>query len=137
MTTLLRQPRRYFTPDEANAALPGVRARLAVLVEGLQKAQQLAGELERTASGRDVTMAEITELKRRVSVAMREIEREGVDVKGIQPGLLDFPALRDGVEVYLCWREGEERIEFWHPRHTGIRGRQKLEGDAGSWAWFD
>jgi hypothetical protein len=51
------------------------------------------------------------------------------------PPLLDFPALRDGQEVYLCWREGEADITHWHPLHTGIRGRQPLEGDTASWEW--
>ncbi len=140
MTTdvpLLRQPRRYFTPDEANAILSTMRARLAELERGLDRAHELSTTLERSATGREVTQAEINALKAEVRAAMDEIVRQGVEIKGVRPALLDFPALRDGQEVYLCWKEGEEVISHWHPMHTGIGGRCPLEGDTAAWTWFD
>jgi hypothetical protein len=134
---LLRRPRRYFTPDEANAALAAMRERLAILDRGLARAHELSATLERSATGREVAQAEIDALKAEVRTAMEEIGRHGVEIKGVRPALLDFPALRDGLEVYLCWKEGEDAITHWHPLNTGIRGRCPLEGDTGSWAWFD
>lgn len=134
--TMLRAPRQYFTPEEAAEILPVVRERVARLVDSLHRAQQLADVLESSTSGREVTMGEIQSLKREVHLHMKAIESHGVEIKGVQPALLDFPALRDGQEVYLCWREGEDAITWWHPRHTGIRGRQPLESDTASWVWF-
>ena len=134
---LLRSPRRYFTPDEANAVLAAVRERVAFLERGLQRAHELSTTLERSTTGREVTQAEIDGLKAEVRAAMEEIGRHGVEIKGVRPALLDFPALRDGQEVYLCWKEGEDAITHWHPLHTGIRGRQPLAGDTGNWTWFD
>jgi len=134
---LLRQPRRYFTPEEANAALPVVRVRLEELEKGLARAHELSATLERSTSGREVTQSEIEALKAQVRASMEEINGRGIEIKGIKPALLDFPALRNGTEVYLCWKEGEETITHWHPLHTGVRGRQPLEGDAGNWCWFE
>ena len=54
------------------------------------------------------------------------ISERGILVKGIEPGLVDFPSLKDGREVYLCWREGEAQIDFWHEVDTGFPGRQPL-----------
>jgi hypothetical protein len=132
---LLRKPRRFFTPDEANAALPDARDRVTTLGARLARAQELAEILERSATGREVTMSEIQAMKADVARLLEELAALGVDLKGVRPALLDFPALRDGQEVYLCWREGEADITHWHPLHTGIRGRQPLEGDTASWEW--
>ncbi|MBA2320882.1 MAG: DUF2203 domain-containing protein [Deltaproteobacteria bacterium] len=134
---LLRRPKRYFTPEEANASLASVRARVEELEKGLQRAHELSSTLDQSTSGREVTQAEIGALKAQVRDAMEEINRRGIEIKGIRPALLDFPALRDGNEVYLCWKEGEDAITHWHPVHTGIRGRQPLEGDRGNWCWFE
>ena len=134
---LLRRARRYFTPDEANAELVGVRERVAELERGLARAHELSAALERSATGREVAQAEIDALKASVRAAMHEIGGLGVEIKGVRPALLDFPALRNGSEVYLCWKEGEEAITHWHPMHTGVRGRQSLEGDTANWTWFD
>ena len=50
----------------------------------------------------------------------------GVEVKGVERGLLDFPAVIDGVPAYWCWRAGEDEIEWWHPRSTGFAGRRRI-----------
>jgi hypothetical protein len=58
---------------------------------------------------------------------MEKIESEGIVIKGIEEGLVDFPHLRaNGEEVYLCFQVGEETIQFWHPVETGYAGRQPL-----------
>ena len=51
----------------------------------------------------------------------------GAQVKDINTGLLDFPALRNGHEVYLCWKYGEDQIAFWHEVDAGFAGRQPIE----------
>jgi hypothetical protein len=63
----------------------------------------------------------------RAQHALAEIEKLGVEVKDPATGLMDFPALRDGDVVYLCWRYGEPCVGFWHPLETGFTGRQPLD----------
>ena len=56
-------------------------------------------------------------------------------MKNLEPALIDFPALRHGLEVCLCWKEGESEVRWWHPVPTGIKGRQAVRGDPGIWEW--
>ena len=55
-----------------------------------------------------------------------ELEDVGVQFKGFEPGLVDFPAMLDGRPILLCWKLGEERVEYWHEIEAGYAGRQKL-----------
>jgi hypothetical protein len=57
---------------------------------------------------------------------MRKIEEMGCEVKGIREGLIDFPSLREGREVYLCWRMPEKEILFWHDLNAGFTGRKPI-----------
>ena len=57
---------------------------------------------------------------------MLKIEEIGCEVKGIREGLVDFPSIREGKEVYLCWRMPEKEILFWHDLNTGFAGRKPL-----------
>lgn len=61
-----------------------------------------------------------------IEAQVRTIHERGVLVKDIEQGLVDFPAERDGREVYLCWRAGEAEVAFWHETSTGFSGRQPL-----------
>jgi hypothetical protein len=60
-------------------------------------------------------------------VLIHEIQATGVLIKDINLGLLDFPALKDGREVYLCWQYGEGEIAFWHEIEAGFAGRQPID----------
>ena len=57
---------------------------------------------------------------------MHKIEAMGCEIKGIHEGLVDFPSIREGKEVYLCWRMPEKEILFWHDLNTGFAGRKPL-----------
>jgi hypothetical protein len=64
--------------------------------------------------------------------ALEKIQATGCVVKDLDSGLLDFPALINNEEVYLCWRLGEERIRFWHRQDEGFAARKPIEpGDTG------
>src|SRR5277367_5647670 len=64
--------------------------------------------------------------------ALEKIQSTGCVVKDLDVGLLDFPAVIDNEEVYLCWRLGEERIRFWHRQDEGFAGRKPIHpGDTG------
>jgi hypothetical protein len=65
----------------------------------------------------------VKDLMSRVS----ELEDLGVRVRDIDAGLIDFPAMRFGNTVYLCWRYGESDIEFWHGAEEGFNGRKSLK----------
>jgi hypothetical protein len=67
-----------------------------------------------------------------VKAALERMEATGCVVKDLEVGLLDFPAILNNQEVYLCWRLGEERIRFWHRQDEGFAGRKPIDPrDAG------
>jgi hypothetical protein len=126
---------RLFSLDEARAALPVVRPILEELAEckrGLELVQ--AALLEMTpkmrsnghrleALGLEHQMESMIE---RLSAGMREIEKLGIELKDIDQGLIDFPSIHRGRVVHLCWRLGEETIDFWHEITTGFAGRRPV-----------
>ncbi len=57
---------------------------------------------------------------------IQEIESIGCEIKGVREGLIDFPSIREGREVYLCWRMPETEISFWHGLDAGFSGRQPI-----------
>ena len=57
---------------------------------------------------------------------VEEIQERGAIVKDLDAGLLDFPSIRDGVEVLLCWRLGEDEVGWWHGPEDGFAGRRRL-----------
>jgi hypothetical protein len=129
---------RYFTPEEANEALVRVRPLAEEMVQARQelgRAHEHRAELERKIAGngggiepsRLVGANEAVE--RAAESVLRCVEgiRElGAIVKDVEAGLLDFPALRAGEEVLLCWRVGEDAIAWWHGLEDGFAGRRPL-----------
>jgi hypothetical protein len=124
------QHARHYTVDQANAALEWVTERL----ERLRAARvQLSDEEARTALGEAAPSNGGGEPGRVVSEAFLELQRAlgelqamEVVLRDLERGLVDFPALRDGREVYLCWEAGEGEIEFWHDIDAGYGRRQPL-----------
>lgn len=62
----------------------------------------------------------------RLHAVMREFQQREIQLKDLDRGLVDFPAIIGGREVFLCWEEGEEDVEFWHELDAGYAGREKL-----------
>lgn len=136
---LLRAPRRWFTPSEANALLPQLVPLVEALTEGLERAEEVGQIYEATADiqGRWEVARDLEELREANRETLEAIQAHGVDLKGLTPALIDFPALRDGREVYLCWRQGESEVTHWHPLHTGIRGREVIDPEsAAAWEYW-
>lgn len=129
---------RYFTLEEANAAVADLRPVVEQMVEHRQRflaAQHRRGGLtERAGSnGGDLTPTDFAEVEEDLELAasalaacIERIQSAGAQVKDLEEGLLDFPALRDGEEILLCWRLGEDEIEYWHGPEDGFAGRQPL-----------
>jgi hypothetical protein len=130
--------RKLFTEDEANRLIPRLTELLSQLrqlrEEGKALQIQLAGEeLKIGWNGHDVSEAEIGAIHGRLGELMdaagaivREIQGHGCELKDVDMGLVDFPSLRDGREVYLCWRLGEPKLMYWHEIDAGFAGRQPL-----------
>ncbi|HJZ46083.1 MAG TPA: DUF2203 domain-containing protein [Roseiflexaceae bacterium] len=124
---------RYFTVAEANALLPLLRPHVRRLIDSWRRLNDVQAEvvalLERRPhddlGGPPLSIAATAIIGAQSAIVA--IQAYGAELKDPATGLLDFPAIRNGSEVYLCWRYGEERIGFWHPLDTGIAGRQPLE----------
>ena len=129
---------RQFTLDEAQqwvprleetfAALAPLRQRLTDLqrqVAGLEGRIRSNGgnESERQLRARRKDMKQASDL---IEDQLRPVGDSGILVKSIERGLVDFPSIRDGREVYLCWHPGESRVGFWHDVEAGFAGRQPL-----------
>ena len=129
---------RYFTPDEANEQLAEVRPAAEALVAHRRAMTVAAGKRARlvqriAGNGGDFDPQEPRALEEKfaeegeaVERCVEQLEQLGVLVKDLDRGLVDFPALRDGEEVLLCWEVGEDEVAFWHGIDEGFAGRKPL-----------
>jgi hypothetical protein len=122
---------RHFTREEANALLPQLTAMLDRLREAKDDLTDTEAHeaLSESASGNGGG-----EEGKQVGVAFLEvrrlletIEQSGIVLRDIDRGLVDFPAVLDGLEVYLCWELGEDEVGYWHDLETGYGGREPLD----------
>jgi hypothetical protein len=140
---------KTFTLEEANALLPVVESLLGQAIAAKEEAERLEGEIQSLrqriflSGGMTVDIAGVarnrTEVDAQVQKAkevLAELDSIGVQVKDLDMGLLDFPCRVDGEVVLLCWRRGENRIEYWHTLDSGFRGRQPLDARFGR-GWRD
>jgi hypothetical protein len=123
---------QYFTLQEANEALKVIRP----LMEEVQNIRQkiLANQpeawpaIEKSAgNGGNRALSDLVQDFEKLDALIHQIQDTGAQIKDINTGLLDFSALKDGREVYLCWQYGEEDIAFWHEVEAGYAGRQPIE----------
>ena len=129
---------RTFTREEANAALVDVRPLAEQMVEAkraLDEAQEQSDDAARSISGNGggIPPAELAALHEQLeqrttelAAIVDELHELGVQVKDLDSGLVDFPALRDGEPVLLCWLLGEDEVAFWHGLEDGFAGRRPL-----------
>lgn len=121
---------KHYTREEAQALLPQLR-------EWLKRLNELRRDMERNDKrlsslmhpGNDLggdlvnrwirTLATMQEL-------LGEFQRRDIQIKDLERGLLDFPAIIGGKEVFLCWEQDEDAVEFWHDLDTGYSGRERL-----------
>lgn len=124
------QFRKHYTREEARLLLPHLRQWLQQLNFLRRQFTEFQTEVNNLlASGNDIG-GEAVNLALKALVQMRAILREfktrEIQIKDIDRGLLDFPSLMGGKEVFLCWEMDEEDIEFWHDLETGYSGREKI-----------
>jgi hypothetical protein len=120
---------RVFTHAEATALLP----RLTELLNALTVAHRMAAEQGAEHGGHAVSTNGSAAAAVTASGPFLDLQRLSADVDQLgvilrdpETGLVDFASVREGEQIYLCWRLGEDRIAFWHPRDTGFMGRRPL-----------
>nr|BAL54486.1 hypothetical conserved protein [uncultured Planctomycetota bacterium] len=134
-----RRPFRYqkhFTVEQANRMLPLVRAivqDICALGTEIRQRQQRLGQLEEHSGlghwydeERARVLEELQRDAARLEEYLHELHQLGVEFKGWE-GLVDFPAILHGREVFLCWKLGEPEVAHWHDLDAGFAGRRQLE----------
>lgn len=122
---------RYCTVEEANQALPRLR-KLTTELRGiyqriLELRPQIQSVLNKSRAGAgNPASSEMAMALIRFDQIVEQIEEIGAKLKDPATGLCDFLALHEGRDIYLCWRLGEEQIEWWHDLHTGFAGRRRV-----------
>jgi len=130
---------KLFTLEEASALLPQLR----FLMERLQRhALRLDAEMQelaeaRGASSADVDVEELLRARPSLRILVEELDATvdrigelGVQLKDVRLGLVDFPSVREGERVLLCWQFGEDDVAYWHREDEGFAGRRMLPGAA-------
>ncbi len=129
---------RHFTPESANEALGEIRPLVEELVAhrlAQQRAQNRREELTAKIAGNGggIDAQALADLeaeaeRERIGIArcVNDIHGRGAIVKDLDEGLVDFPAQREGEEILLCWRLGEDVVAFWHGLEEGFAGRRPI-----------
>ena len=122
---------RHFTRDEANALLPQVEPLLRSLRDARDRltdseAHEVLAEAA-PANGGGASGRLVGDAFLEVRGLLAQIQELGIVIRDIDRGLIDFPAIIDDAEVYLCWQLDESEIEFWHDLESGFGGRQPLD----------
>jgi hypothetical protein len=131
--------RKRFTREEADDLLPYIapvlfkmrelkRRRDELLAQGTELVQKSRGNGHGVDNEAGRVRREIEETGARINELVEKVQGMGVELKDIDMGLIDFRAIREGREVYLCWKLGEEHVSHWHELDAGYSGRQALEG---------
>jgi hypothetical protein len=120
---------RYYTVDEANATLEGLREALTRIRDArrtvLRSAERITRRAQANGGGIDGTAH--WEALRVLRSEMESLSARGIVLRDAETGLVDFPARREGRLVYLCWRPDEDRVSHWHEVDTGFGGRRPLD----------
>jgi len=123
---------RIFTLEEASRLLPRIRSILEEVGSEWRRVRELNPEIQKV---RDKTPldgfspygVEYVESVSHLMFLLHQIKDLGVIVKDVDKGLCDFPYMRDGKMVYLCWHLGEDSIGYWHDIEAGFAGREPLD----------
>jgi Uncharacterized conserved protein len=125
---------KHYTRDEARSLLPEIRGwlnELNKLRSALEKCDQrlVALMLPGCDLGGSVVNTWVRTLAS-IKGLLSEFQQREILIKDLDRGLIDFPAILSGNEVFLCWEQGEEDIEFWHELDAGYAGRERFHDTA-------
>jgi hypothetical protein len=121
---------RFYSVDEANGLIPKLKPlleRIRKTQDELAKDKTVAAVREKAAqNGGGLPGRQLSTLTKTLDADLRQLEEWGIVLRDPSIGLIDFLHKREGETVFLCWKLGEARVEWWHPLETGIAGRQRL-----------
>lgn len=138
MNVEAEKTRRVFTVEQANHMLPLVRAIVRDLVDLSREVIERHQRVEHLKAGRSMASGDpyddelaqieldLSRDRRRLHEFIRELRQLGVEPKSGVDGLVDFPAVLDGHDVYLCWKYNEPEVQHWHDIDAGYADRQPL-----------
>lgn len=123
-------PEKFYTVEEANALVP----KLTTLLQRIRDTQQALAEDKTVAvvrekasqNGGGLPGRHLSELSRTLERDLHQLQEWGIVLRDPSIGLIDFFHQRQGETVFLCWKLGESKVEWWHPVDTGIAGRERL-----------
>lgn len=123
--------KKYFTLDEANALVPDLLDWVPRLQELYALMNKSFPDVQKARSnseygGGSMYGTEYLKVALKANQITKALESKGCVLKGIEMGLVDFPSIRDGKEVYLCWKVPEPEIRYWHDLDAGFAGRQPI-----------
>lgn len=126
---------RIFTPESANSVLPQVKSILTEIIIKETELDSLRDDLEKDRVSRTISISSFIKrhradsLTREISQLVSRLEELGCLLKDVDTGLVDFPAMRLGEQVYLCWKIGEPSVTHWHTVYEGFQGRRPIVVD--------
>ena len=123
--------KRFFTVEEARQLLPSLKelmGQVMVISHRLEEYREVVQELAESASSHVGGPEGTASLEIVISLqsCLTQLQETGCVLRSLQDGLIDFPHLKEGREIYLCWKFGEEDIHFWHEVDEGFAGRTPL-----------
>ena len=123
---------KYYTPEEASKALNIVRPVISEMMQIGEKIRAHQPELwdlvqKSAGNGGNPKLSKLLADFDRLDLLFHQIQDMGIEVKDLTIGLIDFVALHEDREVYLCWKYGEDSVQFWHEIETGFAGRQLID----------
>jgi len=125
------QFKKHFTLEEARALLPLLREILDQVHTSKTSLEESESELSKESkrTGGDIGGGHVSQLMESMANlrdGIAKITAMGIQIKDLDRGLIDFPSIREGREVFLCWELEEDDIEFWHDIESGYAGRERL-----------
>ncbi len=123
-----RRGRKYFSLDEANAALTYLQRVVGDITDCYHEAVDVRQRLEAPQSEDNTNdlKNEYEGFMDRLNELIDELHHAGVELKDFEKGLVNFPAIHQRREIYLCWQRGEEGVRCWHEVNAGFSGRQDV-----------
>lgn len=126
--------KKYFTISEANRALKLIEPVVKDVLAKMSEAQRLHAEVKNEKMGSSASETALMSKLERAEKLLNEVEYHmdelasvGVEMKDVRLGAIDFPCLRDGRIIFLCWIFGEKSVSFWHEQFEGLTDRKPID----------
>ena len=122
---------KYFSVEEANEVVPILLVDIPLIQELMEDLAHKYPDVNKARNkaqfnGGSLQGVDYVNCVFKINHLVEKLESKGCILKGVKHGLVDFLSLREGEEVYLCWKNPEQRIEYWHDLLSGFAGRQRI-----------